>query len=71
MEPGISREEAFVKKNVGGIDKVFRFILGIATVIAGIFSHIGRTQDRRIRGSCCCSLYGNLRFLTPLEGARD
>ncbi len=29
-----------MKKNVGGIDKILRFILGIAAVLVGVFAPI-------------------------------
>ncbi len=29
-----------MKKNVGGIDKLLRFILGIAAIVAGVFAPI-------------------------------
>jgi hypothetical protein len=37
---GISRKEADMKKNVGGIDKILRFILGIAAIVIGVFAPI-------------------------------
>jgi len=60
-----------MKKNVGGIDKILRFILGITAVLVGFRSHSGWAQNHCICGSCGGFIYRNLRLLTPLEGTRD
>ena len=40
MKQSISQKEAYMEKNVGGIDKILRFILGIVAVCVGVFAPI-------------------------------
>ncbi len=36
----ISQEESYMKKNVGVVDRLLRFILGIAAIFVGFFAPI-------------------------------